>query len=419
VWRAGSSARRATTIARTAITRIAVGTLASRPSRALAIFAVPLSAHDDLAAPNHFPVHALDHARRISRCNFHQRMALAKVDFADVITGNPAFARDRAHEITYLYTVASSNSHEEPRHSRGGTGPAARFSIGRPAASNGCGVLRGLSTLRALALEEMQRRGRNFSRIELLEQRLERDGLARGNTAAQYRTKLLTHKLLSIVSPPFRTGEVQRGEAAARQLSEPGQLAGSCKHHDLDRLGLRNSLKLRGSQRRLIKNHYVCCGLKIRVRDSEIRIVLTVAKGSERTSRFVDGALFPCDDQRRRGIQIVEQSPERTRTGARTNRHVTNDRQLVVLRQLRDFSVDYAHPPRAPGVALDEILESRRDFPRDDYAVSLADFAEQPFESGDYVGTFFENVICPGDNDSPDPIQFEERSTYECAELDG
>jgi hypothetical protein len=118
---ARTSARRAAAIAtaftRATVARAAVGTFAPWPGRSLAIFTVPLAAHDDFAATNHLAVHTLDNARCIRGRDFHEGVALAQIDLADVIAGNSAFAGNRAYEVADLDTIACSNRHEEAGHS--------------------------------------------------------------------------------------------------------------------------------------------------------------------------------------------------------------------------------------------------------------------------------------------------------------
>ena len=57
---------------------------------------------------------------RVGFGDLDERVALAEVDLSDVIAGNPALAGDRTHQVARLYTVASSNGHEETGHSPGG-----------------------------------------------------------------------------------------------------------------------------------------------------------------------------------------------------------------------------------------------------------------------------------------------------------
>jgi hypothetical protein len=95
-------------------------------------------------------------------------MALAQIDLSNVIARDAAFASDRAHEIANFYSITGADRHEEACHSWCGSASAAPSTIARSGASNRRRVLRCLSTLRALALEEMQSGSGNFGCVELL-----------------------------------------------------------------------------------------------------------------------------------------------------------------------------------------------------------------------------------------------------------
>jgi hypothetical protein len=85
-------------------------------------------------------------------------MALAQVDLANVVSRNPAFAGDRTHQIADLHSVAGSDSHEKARHAAcRSSGSIAAFR--RSGLRGGSSVLRGRTTLSALALEKVKRRG--------------------------------------------------------------------------------------------------------------------------------------------------------------------------------------------------------------------------------------------------------------------
>jgi hypothetical protein len=78
-------------------------------------------------------------------------MALAQIDLANVIACNSAFARDRAHEIADLHTVARSDGHEKTRHpARYALGP---ITIRRSCARDRGSVFRRGAPLGTLALE--------------------------------------------------------------------------------------------------------------------------------------------------------------------------------------------------------------------------------------------------------------------------
>jgi hypothetical protein len=167
-------------------------------------------------------------------------MALAQIDLANVIAWNPAFTGNSTHQIADLHSVARSDGHEQTRH-------AARRSPGsigiRRSRLRGWSSMLGRRTsLSALALEQVKRRGSELRGIELLEERLERDDLARRNTAIQYRPQLLSHRCFAIMRPALGTGEVERREPSTGQLSQPGDLARSRQHHDLHRLCLGSAL---------------------------------------------------------------------------------------------------------------------------------------------------------------------------------
>jgi hypothetical protein len=133
-------------------------------------------------------------------------VALAEIDFADVIASNSAFAGDHAHQIAHLHSVARADSHEKARHAAGGGSGAIALRGSRLRGWRS--VLGRRASLGALSLEQVKRRRRQLRGIELLEERLERDDLAWRNTTIQNCPKLLAYYCFAIMGPALGTGEV-------------------------------------------------------------------------------------------------------------------------------------------------------------------------------------------------------------------
>jgi hypothetical protein len=152
-------------------------------------------------------------------------MALAQVDFANVVARNSAFAGDQAHQIADLHTIARSDSHEKARHpARCGLGTIA---IGRSRPRDWRSVLGCRAPLGALALEQVKSGSGELRRVELFEQRLEGDDLAWRNAAVEHRPQLLPYRCLAIMRATLGPSEIERSEPSAGQLSEPGNLSRS------------------------------------------------------------------------------------------------------------------------------------------------------------------------------------------------
>jgi hypothetical protein len=232
-------------------------------------------------------------------------------------------------------------------------------------------MLGGLSALRTLALQKVERSSSDFRGVEFLEQWLERDCLAWRNATAQYGAELLPDHFLTIVGATLWSSEIEWRKASTGELSQPWQLRGSRHHDDLDGLRLRDALELRWNERRLIKDHGVRGRLEITVGRPKIRVVVVIAERPQGAARFIERTFLPRDNERGWGVEVIEQTPQRAGSRGGCDRHVPDDRQLVVLRYLRRFGVRDPNSPRTAGVALDEILDRRCDFARDDNAVRL------------------------------------------------
>src|SRR3954471_283987 len=118
--------------ARTVIARAAVGTRAAvRPwsavravtsaCRLFSLVTIALGADDDPTALDHRAVDARDYAGRVGLRDLDEGMALPQIAFADVIAGNPSFARDDSHQVADFDAVPGPDGHEETRHSGGAT----------------------------------------------------------------------------------------------------------------------------------------------------------------------------------------------------------------------------------------------------------------------------------------------------------
>ena len=133
-------------------------------------------------------------------------MTLTQIDLADVITRDSALSGDRSHEISDFYAIPCSDGHEKPDHSGGrvGTSGSGAFTISHGSWTRGRRLIRfGLTALRSLAFENVEGRRSELSPIEFLEQRLERDDLACGNSAREHGAQLLPHSFLAIVCTPL------------------------------------------------------------------------------------------------------------------------------------------------------------------------------------------------------------------------
>jgi hypothetical protein len=144
-------------------------------------------------------------------------VALLQVDFSDAIAGNSTLAGDNPHDISDLHSIPRADCHKEPDHSGSGAGSGARpLTIGRPGLRSG-GLMRfGLSALGTLAFQYIERGSSKLRPVEFLEQWLERDDLASGESAREDGTQLLAYCFLAIVRAPLGAVEIERGESSAR-----------------------------------------------------------------------------------------------------------------------------------------------------------------------------------------------------------
>ena len=161
--------------------RRAAATWRCAASPAFTILTIPLAAHNYAPPANHCPIDASNYRCSVGLSDFHQCVALAKIDFPDVIGRNSAVARNRAHQIARLDAIASANGEEKPRHSASfpfvpvlGSCPRRR---GR--------IFRCRAALSALALEDVQRGSSELGTVKLVEQRLQGYKLTRWNTLRQ------------------------------------------------------------------------------------------------------------------------------------------------------------------------------------------------------------------------------------------
>jgi hypothetical protein len=215
-WSAPAGSARPASGRRAAISRPALGAIASRAGGSLSFLLVAFPAHYHAASADHRTVHSGDDAGRISVGYFNQSMALAQVDLANVIARNSAFAGDRAHQIADLHAIACSDGHEKTRHPAGcGLGS---ITIRRPRLRGGDGVLCCRAPLGTLALEHIKRGGCELRRIKLLQQRLQGNDFTRRNAAVQHRPKLLSHCFLAIMRAALWPAEIERRESSARKL---------------------------------------------------------------------------------------------------------------------------------------------------------------------------------------------------------
>ena len=301
---------------------------------------------------------------------------------------------------------------------RGAATSARALAIRRPRPRGRRLIRIGLASLSPLALQYVKSGGGELSPVEFLEQRLERDDLAGGNSAREHRAQLLAHRFLAIVSASLGPVKIQRGESSARQLPEPGDFARRCHDDDLNRLRLRDAVQLRRGHRRLIENHRVRGGAPdIAPSHGDRLVVFVVAKGSQGARCFSGGGFVARHNQRRRRIEIIEQSPQRTGSGTSSDGDVLDDRHLVIRRYLGRFHIRGPHAPGAPGVALDQILHRRRQLAGDDDATSIAELAENCFEWRDGIRALVENVIHPGEGDGAYRVELEERGAHELQDL--
>jgi hypothetical protein len=296
-------------------------------------------------------------------------MALAQIDLANVIARNSAFASNCTHQIADLHSVARSDSHEKTRHAAGRSPRS--IGVRRSRLRGWSSMLGRRTSLSALALEQIKRRGSELRGIELLEERLERDDLARRNTAIHYRPQLLSHRCFAIMRPALGTGEVEGREPSTGQLSQPGDLAWSRQHHDLHRFRLSGALEFRRRDGGLEENHRVRRTSDVGLRYANVRVVIVITHGAKSLLCALDGRSIARHDYSRRRVEVVEQAPERGGSGAGADSDVPHDRKLVILRHLRHFHFRRTYLLRPACISLDEVLYDRGDFADHDHSTCV------------------------------------------------
>lgn len=146
----------APSVARASVATASIGTLASRPGRAVAVLLVALSPNNHPAAPDHRAIDALDHTRSVRRRNLNESVTLAEIDFSDVVTGNSAFAGNRAHEIPDFDAITGSDGHKKSGHGCAtGRGAARMIAVRRSCPRDRRSILRGFAPLSTLAIEQV------------------------------------------------------------------------------------------------------------------------------------------------------------------------------------------------------------------------------------------------------------------------
>src|SRR5258706_16027406 len=333
----------------------------------LAILSISFASDYYAPSLDHRAIHPRDHSGRVGLGHFDEGVTLLQIDLSDAISRNSAFSSDDAHQISDLHAVARANGHEEARH------PGRPSSRARP--------IRGLrprgrrlihfsqSALCPLALQHVKSGGGELSAIEFLEQRLERDDFACGNSARQHGAQLLPHRFLAIVCAPLGPVKIERGESSARQLLEPRDFARCSDDHDLNRLRLGDALQLPRSHGRLIKDHHVRWGVAdIATRHGPRLIVVVVTKSSYDASCLCGRGLVASYDHSRGRIEIIQESPQGAGSGAAGDGDVLDDRHLVIGGNLWCLDIRDSHASGAPGVALGQILHHWRQLAGNDDA---------------------------------------------------
>jgi hypothetical protein len=166
------------------------------------------------------------------------------------------------------------------------------------------------ASLRPLPLEQVQSSSGELRSVVLLEKPLERDYLARRNSPRQYCAQLLSNCFLAIVRSSFGPVKIERGEASAGELSEPGDFTGSSQGNYLNRFRLGHPLELGWGHWRLVKNHGMRGGVaNLAASHVDRLIIIVIAERSQHASGFGRGGRIARHYNSRRGIQIIEQFP--------------------------------------------------------------------------------------------------------------
>jgi hypothetical protein len=162
-------------------------------------------------------------------------------------------------------------------------------------------------TLRPLAVEQLQSRCGDLQRIELLQQRLEGNDLARRDSPHQHRPQFLPYCVLTILCAPLGAVEDDRYQAPSRELPQRRNFSRLGEHDYFHGLAPRCPLQLRGRHWRLVEDHSVRGSLHLAFGDVYRVVIVAIAEGSQGVTHLSQSCSAPSDDRRRWRIQIVEQ----------------------------------------------------------------------------------------------------------------
>jgi hypothetical protein len=104
----------------------------------------------------------------------------------------------------------------------------------------------------------------------------------------------------------LRPGEIERGKASARQLSEPRDLPRPGDHYDLDGLCLSNALQLRGCHWRLIENHRVGLSCEIGLRHPNVLVIIVIPECAQSLTSALGADSIASHDYCRWRVQVIE-----------------------------------------------------------------------------------------------------------------
>ena len=135
--------------------------------------------------------------------------------------------------------------------------------------------------------------------------------------------------------------------------------------------------------------------------------------------RLIGGDLIARNDDRRRRIDVIEQTAQSARPRAGRYRYITNDRHLVISGHFGRFGFSSTDATSAPRVTLHQILDRWRHLASDDDPGGVAKLAEQRFERLNGVLSFAEDVVGPRENHRAHSVGLEEGAFDERSQLRG
>ncbi len=325
-------------------------------------------------------------------------MIFPELDLPDACAWHAGLVRDRTDEVPGGDAVALARVHEESRALR-------RFRC--------CRSDRGALS-RALALEKPECGACYFRPVVLHEQRFDRQELASRDSALQRTTQLVAQLLLARSRARSRARErVWSEHSSAAERTKCGLLS-RCDESDDTGSALDQIREHTRAFRQLEEHHDRSAGHRFAAREYQRRVGGAIA---ERCDERCDGARSLVRTRihcRARRIDIVEEATERGRSTLRGHDHVAGvDRDLLELLQLRR-----GYPPRAPCVALHELLDLGRGARRDDGSRGIPrDLARDRLQR--FGLSTLDDLIRPRDHERCHRIQLHARALDELEDFAG